>query len=88
MRIEFAASQTLTRVAIRLVELAHRYGEPSDGEVVIDLPISQEELAGWTGSSREAVAKALHTLREMGLIVTDRRRITVTDLDGLRRQAA
>jgi CRP/FNR family transcriptional regulator, cyclic AMP receptor protein len=87
MRIEFAASQTLTRVAIRLVELAHRYGEPSDGGVVIDLPISQEELAGWTGSSREAVAKALHSLREMGLIVTDRRRITVSDLEGLRRQA-
>lgn len=88
MRIEFAASQTLTRVATRLVELAHRYGEPDGGEVVIDLPISQEELAGWTGSSRESVAKALHTLREMGLVVTDRRRITVCDPDGLRRQAA
>jgi CRP/FNR family cyclic AMP-dependent transcriptional regulator len=88
MRIEFAAAQTLTRVATRLVELAQRYGEPDDGAVVIDLPISQEELAAWAGSSREAVAKALHALREMGLVVTDRRRITVSDLDGLRRQAA
>jgi CRP-like cAMP-binding protein len=87
MRIEFAASQTLTRVAIRIVELADRYGDPDAGGVVIDLPISQEELAGWTGSSREAVAKALHSLREMGLIATDRRRITVSDLEGLRRQA-
>jgi CRP/FNR family cyclic AMP-dependent transcriptional regulator len=88
MRIEFAAAQTLTRVATRLVELAQQYGEPDDGAVVIDLPISQEELAAWAGSSREAVAKALHALREMGLVVTDRRRITVSDLDGLRRQAA
>jgi CRP/FNR family cyclic AMP-dependent transcriptional regulator len=88
MRIEFAASQTLARVAIRLVELAQRYGDPDDGGMVIDLPISQEELAGWTGSSREAVAKALYSLREMGLIVTDRRRITVSDLEGLRRQSA
>jgi CRP/FNR family cyclic AMP-dependent transcriptional regulator len=86
MRIEFASSQTLTRVAIRLVELAERYGEPTDGEVVIDLPISQEELAGWTGSSREAVAKALHTLREMSLVVTERRRIIISDLEGLRRR--
>ena len=87
-RIEFAASQTLGRVAGRLVELAERYGEPTERGVIIDLPISQEELAGWTGSSREAVAKALHTLRELGLVITERRRIIVCDLDGLTRQAA
>jgi CRP/FNR family transcriptional regulator, cyclic AMP receptor protein len=85
--IEFAASQTLGRVAGRLVELADRYGEPVDGGVEIDLRLSQEELAGWTGSSREAVAKALHSLRDLGLVVTERRRITVLDLDGLRRRA-
>jgi CRP-like cAMP-binding protein len=87
-RIEFAASQTLGRVAARLVELAERYGEPSDDGIVIDLRLSQEELAGWTGSSREAVAKALHTLRELNLVITERRRITVLDLEGLARQAA
>ena len=56
--------------------------------MVIDLRISQEELAGWTGSSREAVAKALHTLRELNLVATERRRLTVVDPEGLRRQAA
>lgn len=87
-RIEFAASHTLGRVAARLVELAERYGEEENRGVVIDLRLSQEELAGWTGSSREAVAKALHTLRELRLIVTERRRITVLDLEGLSRQAS
>jgi CRP-like cAMP-binding protein len=87
-RVEFAAAQTLGRVASRLVELADRYGEPSGDGTAITLPISQEELAGWTGSSREAVAKALHTLRELGAIRTERRRITVLDDEGLRRQAA
>jgi CRP/FNR family transcriptional regulator, cyclic AMP receptor protein len=87
-RIEFAASHTLGRVAARIVELVERYGEPTDAGVAIDLHISQEELAGWTGSSREAVAKALHTLRELGLVETERRRITVLDVDGLSRQAA
>jgi CRP/FNR family cyclic AMP-dependent transcriptional regulator len=86
--IAFGGSHTLGRVAARLVELADRYGERVDDGVEIDLRISQEELAGWTGSSREAVAKALHSLRDLGLVVTERRRITVLDLDGLRRQAA
>jgi CRP/FNR family transcriptional regulator, cyclic AMP receptor protein len=85
-RIEFAASQTLERVAARLLELVERYGEPAgDGSVVIALPLSQEELAGWTASSREAVAKALATLRALGLVVTERRRITVRDPEALRR---
>jgi CRP-like cAMP-binding protein len=87
LRIEFAASRTLGRVAARVLELAEAYGEQGEEGVVIDLPISQEELAGWTGSSREAVAKALHTLRELDLLVTDRRRLTVRDPERLRRHA-
>src|SRR4051812_32879842 len=46
-QVEFAAYQTVTRVARRLVELAERYGERSGGGIKITLPISQEELAGW-----------------------------------------
>jgi CRP-like cAMP-binding protein len=86
-RIEFGAHETVGRVASRLVEMADRYGEPADGGIRIELPLSQEELAGWTGSSREAVAKALRTLRERGLIRTHRRGITVIDLDELRRRS-
>jgi CRP/FNR family transcriptional regulator, cyclic AMP receptor protein len=88
MRVEFAAAQTLGRVAARLVELVDRHGEPFDGGIAITLPLSQEELAGWTGSSREAIAKALHTLRDLGCIRTERRRIIVLDEEELRRQAA
>jgi CRP/FNR family transcriptional regulator, cyclic AMP receptor protein len=87
-RVEFAAAQTLGRVGARLIELSDRHGEPVEDGITITLPISQEELAGWTGSSREAVAKALQTLRELGCIRTERRRITVLDEDRLRAQAA
>ena len=87
-RIEFAASQSLGRVASRLVELAERHGEPDGDAIAITLPITQEELAGWTGSSREAVAKSLASLRGLGAIRTERRRIVVLDLEALRRQAA
>jgi CRP-like cAMP-binding protein len=87
--IEFAASHTLGRVALRILELSVCYGEAADdGSVAIDLPISQTELAGWVGSSREAVAKALQTLRELGIIATERRRIVVRDIEELRRQSA
>ena len=84
--IEFGASHTVGRVAARLLEMVERFGTKTESRYVIDLPITQEELAGWTGASREAVAKALHSLREGGLITTERRRFTVLDLAGLERR--
>ena len=83
-RVEFGTSDTIGRVASRLVELAERYGKRVDDGVRIDLPITQEELASWVGSSREGVNKALHTLRELRWVETERRSITVRNMDALR----
>jgi CRP/FNR family transcriptional regulator, cyclic AMP receptor protein len=83
-RIDFGASDTVGRVCARLAELAERYGEPDGDAIVIALPISQEELAGWTAASRAGLANALRTLRELGWIETERRRIRVVDLESLR----
>jgi CRP-like cAMP-binding protein len=83
-QFEFAAYHTLGRVAKRLVDLAERFGEPADGGVRIGLSISQEELAGWAGASREATTKALHDLRMMSLIETQRLHITIRSVDKLR----
>jgi len=84
-RIEFAALNTLGRVAHRLLELCDRFGDPENGSIRIALPLSQEELAGWTGSSLESVGRALQTMRELHWIATRRREIRVLDLDALRR---
>ncbi|WP_433246847.1 Crp/Fnr family transcriptional regulator [Streptosporangium sp. CA-135522] len=86
-RIEYGAFDTTGRVATRLVELAERYGEPVNGGVRVTLPLSQDELAGWTGASREAVSKALRSLRDRGLIETGRRRVIIHDMEGLRKRA-
>jgi CRP/FNR family transcriptional regulator, cyclic AMP receptor protein len=86
-RLEFTVFTTVTRVARRLLDLAERFGEETPDGIRVDLPLSQEELATWCGSSREATAKALRTLRELGAIATARRTVTVTDQEELRRQA-
>jgi CRP/FNR family cyclic AMP-dependent transcriptional regulator len=84
MRVELSVQDTVARVAARITELAERFGNETGGNVVIELPISQEELAGWTGCSRDSVVKALQTMRGLGWIETARRRITVFELDELR----
>ena len=86
--VEFAAADTLGRVAARLVELCDAHGDTdADGSVRITLPITQEDLAGWTGSSIESTAKALRQLRSLGWITTGRRALEVHDLAALRARA-
>jgi CRP-like cAMP-binding protein len=87
-RRQFGDLDTVGRVAARLVELAERYGESTRTGVRIRLPITQEDLGSWTASSLAAVAGALRTMRELGWIATERRRITVLDLDALAQRSA
>jgi CRP/FNR family transcriptional regulator, cyclic AMP receptor protein len=84
---QFATHDVVGRVARRLVELADRFGSSGERGIELALPLSQEELAAWTGASREAVSKALQLLRSLRILETGRRRITVLDLDALRRRA-
>lgn len=86
-RIEYGAYDTLGRVARRLVELAREGTLPAGTEIEIPLRLSQEELAGWVGASREAVSKALRVLRRRGWVATHRRGVVILDLEALRRRA-
>jgi CRP/FNR family cyclic AMP-dependent transcriptional regulator len=87
-RSQFSATDTMGRLAARIVELADRYGEPADEGVAVDSPLSREDLAAWTGASRAGVAHALQGLRELGWVQTERRVLLVRDLQALRARAA
>lgn len=86
-RLEFAALDTLGRVAWRLLELSERFGHETEEGVSVELPLSQEQLAGWCGASRESTVKALTSLRALGCITTGRRHVVIGDLEALRRHA-
>jgi CRP/FNR family transcriptional regulator, cyclic AMP receptor protein len=84
-RIEFSALDATERVVTRLLELADWHGTPVEQGVSISLALTQEELAGWAGVSREAVSKALAALRRHGWIETGRRTVTIRNIAELRR---
>jgi CRP-like cAMP-binding protein len=87
-QMEFGSYDTVARVARRLDELAATHGEATADGVEIGLPLTQEELAGWIGASRESVARAMLMLRDRGIVTTSRRRVVVHDLAALRRYGA
>jgi CRP-like cAMP-binding protein len=83
-RVEFGAYDTARRLAGLLVELSGTDGRATAEGIHVEMPLSQQELAGLVGCSRESVARALIALRARGLVATGRRSLIVRDLDGLR----
>jgi CRP-like cAMP-binding protein len=86
-RLEFATLDTLGRVAERLLELAAGFGSPGPEGIVVELPLSQEQLASWCGASRESTVKALATLRALNCISTGRQSLVIHDAGALRHHA-
>jgi CRP/FNR family cyclic AMP-dependent transcriptional regulator len=76
------------RLAALLLALADRHGSGADTEVRIAVPLSQDELASMSATSRATVARALSNWRRRGVIRTSQREITITDLTTLEKIAS
>ena len=84
-RLEFGALTVSERLSGLLLELARTHGFSTDEGIEVAVPLSQQELAGSVGASREAVTRLLKVLRERGIIATHRRRLVILRPDLLRK---
>jgi CRP/FNR family cyclic AMP-dependent transcriptional regulator len=73
------------RVAMRLLDLAGRYGTEK-GSIELDLHLTQAELATWVAATRESVNKVLGAFRDQGLIAVEGQTITILDPEGLEKR--
>jgi CRP-like cAMP-binding protein len=88
-RLALASGDAVALVARRLFELASdQLFEPIRsmqlGLIVVDMPVSQRELATWAGVSHRSAVAALTRLRHDEIIATSRLQMSVLDLPGLR----
>ncbi len=71
----------------RLARLLHLliglYGRASDGVVMLDMKVSQADLADWLGVSRQRINFVIQELERAGLISLSYSKITITDPAGL-----
>ncbi|MFI9261621.1 Crp/Fnr family transcriptional regulator [Streptomyces sioyaensis] len=84
-RLELAACSVRERLARLLLELAENHGERVPEGVRIRVPLTQQEIAGAVGSSRESVTRLLRNLRERGCVTTHRQALVVVRPEVLRR---
>jgi CRP/FNR family cyclic AMP-dependent transcriptional regulator len=75
------------RLAETLLELSDEYGQPCTHGLVLELVITQQELADLIGATRSVVNVTLKQLQQEGMISLRRRRICFANRDGLRRIA-
>jgi CRP/FNR family transcriptional regulator, cyclic AMP receptor protein len=86
--LEFASLTVKERLAVLLLDLARSHSRRTDSGLLLTVPLSQQELAGSVGASREAIARLLTELRRSGVVVTARRKIWVLRPEVLLRIAA
>ena len=75
------------RVAKQLLQLAQRFGALEHGALRVSHDLTQEEIAGLIGSSREAVSRALDVFVRRGWIRLEGKSVVITDADRLARRA-
>jgi CRP-like cAMP-binding protein len=74
------------RLAKVLIHLAHSHAQ-DDQHMVLDVGLSQSDIAAMVGATRPAVNHILQRFASRGLISIDGRRIVLRDLAALRRRA-
>jgi CRP/FNR family transcriptional regulator/CRP/FNR family cyclic AMP-dependent transcriptional regulator len=74
------------RVAKKLLELAEEHGIQVENGVMIDVRLTQQELASMVGASRESVNKVMGYFMDKHYISTDKHRITIRELADLQQR--
>lgn len=69
-----------------LIRLTNSYGNPTNEGVLINIPMTNTDLANFCGTSREVVNRMLSPLKKDGILSIQKGYITVHDLDFLKRE--
>lgn len=73
------------KLAYILLDFAKKYGIGEGGDVIIELPITKEEMASYAGITRETLSRKLKTLSEENYIqMIGRKKIKVINMEGLK----
>jgi CRP/FNR family transcriptional regulator len=85
---DFAFKDVAQRLAGLLADMARDHGTEEDGgDIVIEMKITHQDLAGLIGSTRETTTTTLNQFREKGLIDFQRGRIMIMDIVNLEKAA-
>jgi CRP/FNR family transcriptional regulator len=67
-----------------LIRLSRTYGVKTEDGILIDLPLTHQELANLTFGTREVIQRALKELREIDVISYEQQKFTIKNINHLK----
>lgn len=80
---ELATARVERRIASALLRLARQTGKRTERGVLLDLPLSRQDLAEMTGTTLYSVSRIVSGWEQQGLIESGRERIVILSPHGL-----
>jgi CRP-like cAMP-binding protein len=74
---ELATAQVQQRIANALVRLASQTGKKTDDSILIDFPITRQDLSDMTGTTLHTVSRTLSGWQKQGIVRSGRKRIEI-----------
>lgn len=84
---QLSTEEVEQRVARAILRLVDQSGEQTEEGIVINFPITRQDIAEMTGTTLHTVSRLLSAWREKGVVKSGRKRIVVCILDDLIRLA-
>ena len=78
-----AAEKVERRIANLLLELSKKIGKEVDGKIVIEAPITRQDIAEMTGTTVETAIRIMSKWKKEGIVNTERGKIEILDPDYL-----
>lgn len=76
--VEMATERVEQRVASVILKLANQTGKKTDEGILIDFPISRQDISEMTGTTLHTVSRLLSAWEQQGFVKSSRQKITVT----------
>jgi CRP/FNR family transcriptional regulator len=74
-----AVERVERRIARLLLKLANSVGQASGAAIVIDMPLTRQDIAEMTGTTVESAIRVMSKFRKQGLIVSRSGKLTLTE---------
>jgi CRP-like cAMP-binding protein len=76
--VDMATKQVEQRIAHALLRLVRQSGRKTDDGIMIDFPISRQDIAEMTGTTLHTVSRVLSAWEDKGLVKSARQQVSVT----------
>jgi CRP-like cAMP-binding protein len=80
---EMATEDVERRVAHALLRLVKQSGREVDQGVLVDFPVTRQDIAEASGTTLHSVSRILNAWEDAGVVIVGRQKVIVRDIEGL-----